>query len=249
MITSIGFYGQSNCAYLGENSYLTKVANEFQAKIVNTGVRQGSEERILIELKKTKKIDVAVIFHAEPSYLYLPNSDRDFDTKGLIGKRADYIWSATELSKIGDNWEYHKQHHKKFIEKFNSPEIFKEVISNYKDYLYDQDLVMNRYYGSIIQIDQYLTAKNIPSIHVVNEKNLPTWFDFKNIKNDNTLSDIFNQYPSTDRKEYINGLNIEGNLEASKYLINTIAARSRQGHTLDNQSREGGSNPPAAPTL
>ena len=37
---------------------------------------------------------------------------------------------------------------------------------------------MNRFLGSLLQIDQYMRAKNIPVIHVIKEKTLPPWFNF-----------------------------------------------------------------------
>lgn len=247
---NIGFYGHSNCAYLGDTSYLTITAAHFDAKIVNVGARQGSEERILFELKKTKDIDFAVIYHSEPGYLFLPDADRDFDLKGIADKRADYIWASTELDKIGQQWDYHNKHHKKFIEKFQSPETFKSLINDYKNYFHDPDLAMNRFYGAIIQIDQYLESKKIKAVHLIDsKKHLPKWYDFKSIAFDDELLKIFKVNASTDRSSYVNGLTPEGNIKVSEYLINIIAASGREVHTLGAQLRDGGSNPPAAPEL
>lgn len=247
---NIGFYGHSNCAYLGDTSYLTLTANHFGAKIINVGARQGSEERILFELKKSKNIDFAVIYHSEPGYLFLPGSDRDFDLKGLTDSRANYIWASAELDKIGNNWDYHHKHHKKFIEKFESPENFKKLITDYKNYFYDPDLTMNRFYGSMIQIDQYLESRKIKAIHLIDsKKHLPSWYEFKSIQFDDELLKIFKINSSIDRTSYVNGLTTEGNIKVSEYLINIIAASGREVHTLGAQLRDGGSNPPAAPIL
>ena len=92
----IGFYGHSDCAYLSNDSFLNIVANALDATIVNIGVRQGSEERILYELKKTRSLDVAIIFHSSPSYLFLPGCDRDFDLKS-IESHASHIWQTSEI--------------------------------------------------------------------------------------------------------------------------------------------------------
>ena len=49
---NIGFYGHSNCAYSSPDSFLDIVANRLGANLVSKGVKQGSQERILFDLKK-----------------------------------------------------------------------------------------------------------------------------------------------------------------------------------------------------
>ena len=76
---NIGFYGHSAASWYGDpNSFIDQVQKKLNSNIVNVGVPQGSEERVLFDLKKTKKIDVAVIFHqCGPRYMFLPNCNRD----------------------------------------------------------------------------------------------------------------------------------------------------------------------------
>jgi hypothetical protein len=164
---NIGFYGHSNCAYRAEDSLIDIVAGMFSANIVNTGVRQGSEERILLELKKTKNLDLAIIFHSEPQYMFLVDCDRDIGLNSISDARADYLFN-----KFAD------EHHKKFVNKFKNSDTFIQSINAYKEFFYNPDLQLNRFYGALIQIDQYLKVKNIPAIHVVMEKTIPTWFNF-----------------------------------------------------------------------
>lgn len=224
---NIGFYGQSNCAYRGQSSYIDMVASNLSAKVVNTGVRQGSEERILWELKKTKAVDFAVIFHSVPSYLFIPGSDRDFDLKGILNRKADYVWKTFEIQQMSNNWDYHVEHHRKFVDKFNTTDNFVDVVSKYKDYLYDPDLAMNRYTGSLIQIDQYLMSKQIKCLHIV-QSTLPSWFTFSSGPVDTNILEFFKNYKADTSTDYINGISTEGNKLLAEYLTNIIAARSRE---------------------
>jgi hypothetical protein len=54
--------------------------DHFNAKIVNSGCTHCSEERILFELKKSKNLDLAIIFHSRVDCMFVPGWDRDIDT-------------------------------------------------------------------------------------------------------------------------------------------------------------------------
>ncbi len=187
MFKTVGFYGNSDCAYRGDNSYIDLFALKHKLEIVNTGVKQGSEERILYELKKTPELDLAVIFHSEPQYLFLPGCDRDIGLNHLREHRAQYLF---------ENWDidFNRTHNSKFLEKFGTPQRFMDAISTYKEFYYTPDLQMNRFTGALIQIDQYCTAKNIAVIHIWNNA-IPNWFKFSSgIINKDDILDIFKQH-------------------------------------------------------
>lgn len=224
----IGFYGHSNCAYRSKESFLDIFAEKVNGEIVNTGVRQGSEERILYELKKTKQLDLAVIFHSYPSYLFLPGSDRDFDVKGVMQAHAAHIWKSTEIKKIETGWEFHLEHHKKFIQKFKTLENFILVLTNYKEYLYDPDLQLNRFYGALIQVDQYLQSKSIKSIHIVNKAQLPNWVTFNSGIENNSILEIIKLHALSENDKWCaNGITAEGNVKVADKLFELYAACSR----------------------
>lgn len=62
------------------------------------------------------------------------------------------------------------------VEYYNS--LF-DALTLFRKHLYHPDLAMNRYYGALIQIDQYITAMNIPCIHLLdNPAWYPKWFKF-----------------------------------------------------------------------
>lgn len=221
---NIGFYGHSNCAYRGKESFLDIIAKTFNAKIVNTGVKQGSEERILFELKKTKSIDLAVIFHSPPKYLFIPETDRDIDTTGFKSKRAEEIFKNDNL-----DIKFVENHSPLFKNKFENNEILFSSINTYKKYFYHPDLSVNRFYGALIQIDQYVTEKNISTIHIV-DKNaipIPTWFKFSSGIVDYSIAELVRNNPAKENFFY-NCITKEANILVAEELVNIIAVRGRE---------------------
>ena len=68
---NIAFYGHSGCAAPNHpESWLNLLCTKLNFKMTNYGSLQGSEERILYELKKTRKLDLAIIFHSYYSYTF-----------------------------------------------------------------------------------------------------------------------------------------------------------------------------------
>jgi hypothetical protein len=214
---NIGFYGHSNCAYQSPDSFIDMLATSLGASVINVGVRQGSEERILFELKKSKALDLAIIFHSEPQYIFLPDCDRDISVHLLSNQRAEYLFSDW-------NNNFTKIHHKKFVDKFKNPDTLLETMKFFKNYLYHPELQSNRFYGSLIQIDQYLTSKNIPCVHVVTKNLLPTWFKFSG-KTDYEIMKIVTENANNKGEWFVNGVTKQGNIlifEKLKVLIQEV---------------------------
>ena len=206
----IGFYGHSNCAYTGPTSYLDLIAERFNGSIVNTGARQGSEERILFELKKTKELDIAIIVHSVPGYIFLPGCDRDIALNELTKKRATHILE----------FDFHESYggYPKTIKKFKTGDNFYNVIGMYRDYFYNPDLSKNRFYGSLIQIDQYLVSTNIPCIHIVsNDNSIPNWFKFQSGIVDYSISELFTNF-KTHEQDSKNSMDANGNIAVADKL-------------------------------
>ena len=84
---NIGIFGPSMAAWQGieEFSYIHKLKEHFGANIIHTGCGMGSEERTLFDLKKIKKIDLAIIFHSKPEYMFIPSWNRDIRTIDRFG--------------------------------------------------------------------------------------------------------------------------------------------------------------------
>lgn len=219
---NIGFYGHSNCAYRHPDSFIDIVATRLNANIVNTGVKQGSEERILFELKKTHNLDLAIIFHCLPRFLFLPECDRDIDTNSFKAGRAEDIFRNDHL-----DTEFTATNQPIFKKVFGNNENFFNAINTYRQYFYDPDLALNRYYGALIQIDQYLTFKNISAIHILPKKNsVPSWFAFTSGDVDYSIMDIFDQYPAKN-PFFANLTTLEGNKLVAEKILNSVAARDR----------------------
>ena len=207
---SIGFYGHSSCAYRSSDSFLDILAERLKYKIVNTGTRQGSEERILYELKKTKNLDLAVIFHSDPTYLFLPGTDRDIGITSMTQNRTEYMFNKWD--------QFAELYNKKFINKFESADNFWKCFEIYKKYFYDPDLQMNRFYGALMQIDSYLILKEIPCIHVL-YTDLPNWFKFKSGVVDREISEITKNYAQQPGTFFVNCISKEGNLLVANRLV------------------------------
>lgn len=130
-----------------------------------------SEERILYFLKKSTKINVAIIFHGKPNYIFVPTLDRDFDVDNMDNTwkddrgRTDYY-----VNRITDSTSVN-------IEKI--PRLqFRNAYDEHMKYFYTRDLQRNRFMGALLQIDQYLTHKQIPVIHCPLKNTIPEWFKF-----------------------------------------------------------------------
>ena len=284
---NIGLYGHSMASWQYQQpwSYITKIQNLYNANIVNFGVAQGSEERILFELKKTKKLDLAIIFHSAPDFMFVPSQPRDyctFDRDSLLekvptGKVKDWFklngyvnvpdalcdwWAAIpnaasfELLKqfgitpqleeenisdmdnlrnstafkewCGDNNEMIRDLIKQKVPSQQEVQYWLDmfdVLELNKKYLYHHDLQMNRYYGALMQIDQYLTAKNIPAVHCLGKPFwYPSWFKFSSGVTDSEIYKLQHEftghYASFNESE--NNMNVKGNQIAFDSIVPLI---------------------------
>ena len=224
---NIGFYGHSICAYRGKDSFIDIVEERTKSNIINIGVRQGSEERILFELKKTKKIDLAIIFHSPHNFVFLPGCERDFAVNSNFANKAQYIWDAAEV----EEWTHHKNHHENFFKYFGSKEEFIKVMNVYRERFYNSDLTMNRYYGSLLQIDQYLLSKKIKTIHVISKRlPIPVWFQFKSGIVDYSITEIIEKNGIPPNTFFVNCITKKGNELVADRLLEIFNEHS----LLDN---------------
>ena len=220
---NIGFYGHSSCAYRGKESFLDIVSDHFNFQIVNQGAKQGSEERILFELKKTKRLDIAVIFHSLAKYVFVPESDRDLNSNSFHVDRANQLLKE---NKVEDNFT--DQYNPKFKNLFQNDNNLVDSMKNYRKYFYHPDLIMNRFQGALTLIDQYLFEQQIFSIHVIDEKknNIPKWFEFRSGVVDYKIMEIINDNKSAEFN--YNLITNDGNKLVAQEIINIIAVRGRE---------------------
>lgn len=101
-----------------------------------------------------------------------------------------------------------------------------EALVLQRKYLYHPDLAMNRYYGALIQVDQYITAMDIPCIHVLdNSAWYPKWFKFTSGVVEKTIHKI-KQETSNYYVGYgnsCNAINEEGNKLIYEKLVDMAA--------------------------
>ena len=179
-----------------------------------------SEERILFFLKKVKPIDLAVIFHSYPSFVFVPGFTRDISKSRFEDDEIEFLHKARE----GYFWKY--PDFEKSLPTHSSQSIAfpveeaNDILEQNRKYFYHPDLQMNRFMGALIQIDQYCTAKKIPVIHVTHYK-FPKWFKFTSGIVDEEIEEMSHNhlpyYVGYEKSE--NAMNAEGNKLIAEKLI------------------------------
>lgn len=285
---NIGIYGHSVTVYKREdpNHFITMVKNYFQSNIVHTGTPQCSEERTLFELKKTKNLDFAIIFHSPPYNIFVPAWNRDITNveKETFFKKVsmkkwikdmglcnddelDYNAKILEsvpngtifqmLEHFGIDFENYAQAFDDWVNgddtdlkklimdhaRQTSDAKFYEELYNAlflrKKYLDHPDLQMNRYYGAIIQIDQYLKSKKIPCIHFLDKESwYPKWMEFTSGPVDTEIQKMQSQtgpyYVGYHKSD--NGLSIEANKIIFERIVELAAGAGFEPAITDRQS-------------
>jgi len=241
-IVNIGIYGNSICDWNGtdEFSFVKKLKDYFNADIVNTGCVMCSEERMLHQIKKSKKLDLAVVIHTKPENIFVPSWDRDVDSinreylvkkmrdgKHCIVPNFDHSINTVRSS----DFEAIESFYSDVIggEHSNNEEFLTALLLN-KKYLFDVDLQRSRYHGALIQIDQYLTAMQIPTVHCLGKPDwIPSWFSFTSGEVEKTIQTFrYDSRYTVSYQESSNALNKEGNLAVFEILLPLIdAARSK----------------------
>jgi hypothetical protein len=239
---NIGIYGNSICDWDGkeEFSFVKKLKDYFDANIVNTGCVMCSEERMLYQIKKTKNLDLAIVIHTKPENIFVPTWDRDIDSLNreyLVKKMKDGKhcivpnFDETIDTVRASDFEAIESFYTDAIggEHANNEEFLTALLLN-KKYLFDVDLQRSRYYGALIQIDQYLTAMNIPVVHCLGKPDwIPSWFKFSSGETEKTIQTFrYDPRYTVSYQESSNALNEEGNNAVFEILLPLInAARSK----------------------
>ena len=183
-----------------------------------------SEERHLMNLKKVwHLIDLAIIFHGHPRFIYMPSCTRDWVTEKTYDIEKDVYYGLTTGMTITPYGE-------PTLTDISVPELT-QIIETNNRFFYTPELTMLRFYGALIQIDQFCTAMKVPVIHcVLDKKFIPNWFKFSSGIIDTYLSSfqrhhldlddgtsIDNPYLSSYNQSY-NSINEEGN----KIIFDTL---------------------------
>lgn len=176
----IEFFGHSIAGRkrIGKTDTFTDIIlRKYQATNIHLGVAECSEERLLYTLKKAPvPIDVAIIFHSNPSFYFVPTVGRDYHK--MPDDRIDDMVENNPPKFMPEIAEDRMQDREKTYGTVDKKD-FISAIRHYQKYYHNTELSKNRYYGALIQIDQYLSFKKIPVIHCVNKREwIPNWFKF-----------------------------------------------------------------------
>jgi hypothetical protein len=223
---NIHIFGHSICRSSRKTSSIPTfsdiILEKFQLPETNLHQADGSsEERILYTLKKTKNVDLAIIFHGSPSHIFIPTLDRDL----IIN---DEFWDNSYFKKIKYYQNITNDLSLEDVKEVDR-EDFKPAFEYFLKYFHTRDLSVNRHNGALIQIDQYLKAKEIPAIHCVLPSTIPDWFKFTSGIVDNEIVMLqfsTNQY-ACNYDFVINRINPEGNRIIADKLCHYVSLIGR----------------------
>lgn len=222
----IGFFGHSIAQTVFDpdsNDYIRRLIKKYDAELCGMGTALCSEERILFQLKKTKDIDIAVIYHANPKFVFIPSLHRDVSINTKVEDKFDYELEKNQNLLHDGIYENAVISLNPFISQetitFNKElmnELTKAVWYN-KRYMSHPDLLRNRYFGALMHIDSFVKNKNIKVVHAINtehsKESLPSWFSFSSGIVDTELQSFQhgNKGYQVSYSESCNGINEAGN--------------------------------------
>jgi len=219
---NIEFFGSS---VIGSNSFQPEkpksfydlILDHFNATSLNFMIAQCSEERILYNLKKTSEIDIAIIFHSTPQFIYFPNFTRDF-----VVMHDHEIDNWNSRQHFLDYVDAFKQNKKDIVTNLYVPteSIDVSIIKDFMKFHFNRDVNRNRFHGALSLIDDYVYAKKISAIHVIHN-HIPNWFNFKSGIVDSDIWNIEREYSESFNKS-VNGISEEGNNLVFNKLIRLI---------------------------
>lgn len=228
---NLHIFGHSICLQSNKDLPLTTftdiLVRQYNIPLKNLHVSLcGSEERILYFLKKTKDpIDGVIIFHGDPGLVFVPTLERDMHPN----TPNDYFWRSPSYQYL-KFFENVSQDKSEKVTSLKPLSDFKRAFNYFLTYFYTKDLNANRHYGALIQIDQYLTYKNIPAIHCVLDNTMPTWFKFSSGIVDKEITQMqksSSEY-SCDPRFSANRINQLGNQIIAEKLIEYIKSWHRE---------------------
>lgn len=189
---NIEFFGPSIIASGRQSkkydTFFDLILESFNATSLNTQIPLCSEERLLYNLKKTTNIDVALVFHTQPQFIYFPNFTRDhvFYNEKEIMEQLKY----SSLDFIEEFKQNKKDHVDPWMLKRQKIESNRSLdfLTDFMDLYFNRDVNLNRFHGALNLINDYLHNRKIPAIHFVSNKSfIPSWFQFKSGIVDETI--------------------------------------------------------------
>lgn len=175
----IEFFGHSICGKRQDpnkcKTFVDLILEHYNGANRWLGYANCSEERILYCLKKSEPPDVAIIFHADPTFIFTPSLSCDYHRLNDHELTEKFNYDAP---KFFASWKQDRIFTNEEPVEID-PEIARKAFLSYYEFFTTPEVNRSRFYGALIQIDQYLTNKKIPVIHCPKSpKHLPKWFKF-----------------------------------------------------------------------
>ena len=197
--------------------FVDLILDHYDAESLNAMIPQIAEERILYNLKKTSNVDIAIIFHSTPKFVYFPNFSRDYIHLGETER--SYFPTLTFVKDYRENL---KDKVSAFEAKVEVIEHQNSYMSDMMDITYNSEVNKNRYEGALTLINDYVHAKKIPTIHILpNNHSIPHWFKFKSGIVDSHIWVIDKDHKSSFSKT-VNAIDKEGNIKIYNLLVKYI---------------------------
>lgn len=207
------------------STFVSTILNHYNCYDTNNvcrGVAQCSEERILFYLKKAKKIDVAVIFHGWPNFEFCIGCVDDFQDGVINDDHLEHLLSNNITRNFYPDVRKKLPTSQSDVDICFTADVTKQMLEDHNSKFYHRDLQLNRFHGALVQIDQYLTSKNIKAVHCVHDR-MPSWFKFSSGIVDTEIA-LYQYHPiygcSYSRSR--NAITPEGNTIIEQKLISYI---------------------------
>lgn len=128
----IGIFGDSSASWRESNnwgypSYCEIVRDHFSSDTISWhGANTGSLQRTIKNLTRHKNLDLYIIFHSAPDYIYCPGWKRDFsldEIKQAASDRSRLDWFEKTLKTHGSHCDDLKIKLKSWVEIWNDEKI------------------------------------------------------------------------------------------------------------------------------
>ena len=153
----IGIFGDSSAVWRpnqdwGWLSYCEQVNQHFTEDTINWyGANTGSLSRTIVNIKKHKHLDLYIIFHSKPDYIYSPGWRRDFPLEEI--KLA--VKDANALESFKEQLRRHSP--------FNYEHI-KSELQFWLNTWHDEKLLQMSFVANLLLLNRLLQGKKV--IHV-----------------------------------------------------------------------------------
>lgn len=153
----IGIFGDSSAVWRpnqgwGYLSYCELVNNHFSSDTLNWyGANTGSLPRTIANIKRYKHLDLYIIFHSKPDYIYSPGWGRDFP--------LEEIKQAVKNTQALNHFKQQLQNH--------SPHEHSDLKSELRFWLntwHDEKLLQLNFVANLLLLNEMLQGKNVLNI-------------------------------------------------------------------------------------